>query len=83
MVNELKYANSNIKLILKYKGWTQKDLCKKTGMTHITMQRKLNNKIPKWSMLEGVSIARALGLPVNDVFFTKINLTGMEQKILR
>jgi lambda repressor-like predicted transcriptional regulator len=72
MNNDLKYANDNIKLILKHKGWTQAMLCKKTGITPITMQRKLNSKTPKWSMLEGVNIANALGMTVNEIFFTRL-----------
>lgn len=72
MSNDLKYANDNIKLLLKYKRWTQKDLCRKTGMTDITLRRKLNSKIPKWSMLEAVSVAKAFGLSVNDIFFTRM-----------
>ncbi|AZV58944.1 helix-turn-helix transcriptional regulator [Clostridium sp. AWRP] len=76
MANDLKYANNNIKLLLRYKDWTQGDLCKKTGITHVTMQRKLNSKIPKWTMLEGVSIARAFDMSVNDIFFTQMKLTS-------
>lgn len=72
MKNDLRYASENIKLLLKYKRWTQAALCKKTGMTEITMQRKLNNKVPKWTMLEAVSIANAFGLSVNDIFFTRM-----------
>jgi len=72
MSDTLRYANNNIKLLLKYKNWTHKDLCKKTGITDITLSRKLNSKIPKWSMLEGLSIAKAFGLSVNDIFFTRM-----------
>lgn len=72
MKNDLSHANENIKLLLKYKGWTQAALCRKTGITDITMQRRLNSKISKWSMLEAVSIANAFGLSVNDIFFTRM-----------
>jgi DNA-binding XRE family transcriptional regulator len=72
MKNELKFANSNIKLLLEYKGWTQVTLCKKTGITPITMQRKLNSKVPKWSMLEAVSIANAFDMSVHEIFFTQL-----------
>jgi lambda repressor-like predicted transcriptional regulator len=70
--NELKYANSNIKLLLEYNNWTQAILCKKTGITPVTMRRKLNSKIPKWSMLEAVSIANAFGMTVQEIFLTKL-----------
>lgn len=72
MENELKYANSNIKLLLEYNNWTQAILCKKTGITPVTMQRKLNSKIPKWSMLEAVSIANAFGMSVQEIFLTQL-----------
>ncbi|MFL0251374.1 helix-turn-helix domain-containing protein [Clostridium neuense] len=72
MKNDLSHANKNIKLLLKYKNWTQATLCKKTGITDITMQRRLNSRVPKWSMLEAVSIANAFGLSVNDIFFTRM-----------
>lgn len=72
MTDDLKYANRNIKVLLKYKNWVQADLCKKTGITYITMQRRLNSKIPKWTMLEAVSVARAFGVSVNDIFFTRM-----------
>lgn len=72
MSNDLRYANNNIKLLLKYKNWTQEDLCKKTGITKITMRRRLNSKIPKWSMLEAVSVAKAFGSSVSDIFFTRM-----------
>lgn len=72
MVNDLRYANDNIRLLLKYKNWTQIDLCKKTGMTHITLQRRLNGKIAKWTMLEASSVASAFGLSVGEIFFTRM-----------
>lgn len=70
MSNELKNANNNIKLLIKYNKWTQEILCKKTGITPVTMRRRLNNKVPTWSMMEAVSIAKAFNLTVNDIFFT-------------
>lgn len=72
MKNDLRYANDNIKLLLKYNKWTQDDLCRKTGITHITLQRRLNCKITKWTMLEAVSIAKAFNTTVNDIFFTRM-----------
>jgi len=72
MINDLKYANENIKLLLKYKRWTQAMLCKKTGITTVTMQRRLNNKVPNWTMMEGVTVAKAFGQSVNDIFFTRM-----------
>lgn len=70
MSNELKNANNNIKLLIKYNKWTQEILCKKTGITPVTMRRRLNNKVSTWSMMEAVSIAKAFNLTVNDIFFT-------------
>ena len=70
MRNDLKYANDNIKLLIKYKGWTQAALCKKTGISSVTMQRRLNGKISKWTMMEAVNIAVAFSFTVNDIFFT-------------
>lgn len=70
MINDLKNANNNIKLLIKYNKWTQETLCKKTGITPVTMRRRLNSKVPTWSMMEAVSIAKAFNLTVNDIFFT-------------
>jgi len=70
--NDLMYANDNIKLLLKYNNWTQTILCKKTGMTNITLQRRLNTKISKWTMLEASSVAKAFGLSVEEIFFTRM-----------
>jgi len=68
--NDLKNANDNIKLLMKFKKWTQATLCKKTGITPVTMRRRLSSKISTWSMMEAVSISKAFNLPVNDIFFT-------------
>lgn|GEM_PF-4619486 len=70
MKNDLKNANDNIKLLIKFNKWTQITLCKKTGITPVTMRRRLNSKVSTWSMMEAVSIAKAFNLPVNDIFFT-------------
>lgn len=70
MTNDLRYANDNIKLLIKYNGWTQAALCKKTGISSTILQRRLNCKISKWTMMEAVSIATAFSLTVNDIFFT-------------
>ena len=72
MKNDMKNANNNIKLLIKYKGWTQIILCKKTGITPITMRRRLNSKVSTWSMLEAVNIAKAFNLTVSDIFFTSM-----------
>lgn len=69
-MDDLKYGNDNIKLLLKYKNWTQEKLCKKTGITQVTLRRRLSSKVPKWTMMEAVSIARAFGMSVSDIFFT-------------
>ena len=70
MNNDLKHANNNIKLLIKYNEWTQATLCKKTGITPVTMRRRLNSKVSTWSMLEAVSIAKAFNSSVGDIFFT-------------
>ena len=67
--DNLKNANDNIKLLIKFNKWTQTTLCKKTGITPVTMRRRLNSKVSTWSMMEAVSIAKAFKLPVNDIFF--------------
>ena len=72
MENDLRYANDNIKLLIKYKGWTQKILCKKTGITPVTMRRRLNSKVSNWTMTEAISVAKAFNLSVTDIFFTRM-----------
>lgn len=71
-MEELRHANENIKLLMQYKGWTYSTLCKKTGISVVTMRRRLNSEIPKWTMLEAVSIAKAFGIPVSNIFFTRM-----------
>ena len=72
MPQELKYANENIKLLLKYKGWTQATLCKKTGISVVTLRRRLNSKELNWTMSEAICVAKALGESVSDIFFTRM-----------
>jgi len=79
----LKYANSNIKLLLKYKEWTQEMLCKKTGITPVTLRRRLNSSVPNWTMTEGVAIAKAFDVPVSDLFFTRMIPSGNGNKELK
>lgn len=71
-MEQLKYANDNIRLLLKYKNWTQTTLSKKTGIAEVTIRRRLNAKVPKWTLLEAVSIAEVLGDTVNNIFFTRM-----------
>ena len=71
-MNELKYANDNIRLLLKYNDWTQTILSKKTGISEVTLRRRLNSDIPKWTMLEAVSIAKVFKDDVTNIFFTRM-----------
>lgn len=78
-MEQLKYANDNIRLLLNYKNWTQTTLSKKTGISEVTLRRRLNSDIPKWTMLEAVSIAEVLGENVNNIFFTKMIPKGNKE----
>lgn len=71
LVNDFKYANDNIKLLLKFKGWKHEDLCKKTGLTPHTLMRRLKDS-SKWSMLEATSVAKAFNVSVEELFFTRM-----------
>jgi hypothetical protein len=73
--NSFKYASDNIKLVLGFKQITQAVLCKKTGMTLVTLQRRLREN-SGWSMLEAVTIAKVLELSVNELFFTRMIPNG-------
>lgn len=73
--NSFKYASDNIKLCLGFKHWTQAILCKKTGITPITLQRRLRDN-SGWTLLEAVTIAKAFGLTVNELFFTRMVPNG-------
>jgi len=73
--SSFKHASSNIKLVLGFKRWTQAVLCKKTGMTLVTLQRRLRENAG-WTMLEAVTIARALSVSVNELFFTHMVPNG-------
>lgn len=77
-MSDLKYANGNIKLLLSFKRWTQADLCKKTGITPVTLRRRLSSNPPSWSMLEGIAISKALGIPVEELFFKRMVPSGNE-----
>lgn len=78
-MEQLKYANDNIRLLLNYRNWTQSTLSKKTGISEVTLQRRLNSDIPKWTMLEAVSIAEVFGENVNNIFFTRMIPKGNKE----
>jgi DNA-binding XRE family transcriptional regulator len=73
--NSFKYASDNIKLVLGFKQWTQAVLCKKTGITLVTLQRRLREN-SGWSLTEAVTIAKAFNLSVNELFFTRMIPNG-------
>ncbi len=70
-----KYASDNIKLLLNFKRWTQGTLCKKTGIALVTLRRKLKSN-SGWTMLEGLSIAKAFGITVEELYFTQMIPNG-------
>lgn len=72
MVETLKYANENIRLLLFSKKMTQTALSLKTGISEATLRRKINDTNSKWTMEEGIAISRALGCSVSEVFFTRM-----------
>lgn len=73
--NNYKYASDNIRLLLQFKGWTQKVLCAKSGITQITLRRRLKDNTG-WTLLEATSIAKAFGKNVEEVFFTHMVPNG-------
>jgi len=76
MEDTYKYANNNIKLLLKFKGWTREYLCKKTGISMITLTRRLNGNGANWKLEESLSISKTFKMPVKDVFFTQLIPNG-------
>ncbi|MDD5022406.1 MAG: helix-turn-helix transcriptional regulator [Endomicrobiaceae bacterium] len=78
MQDTYKYANNNIKLLLKFKNWTQDELCKRTGISKITLQRRLRGTGSEWDLSEAISIAKAFKTPVKDIFFTRLIPNGIE-----
>lgn len=71
-MNDLRYANENIKLLLKFRKMTQDELCRKTGITPVTFRRRLSSNPPEWTMQEGVAIGKALGISVSELFFDQL-----------
>jgi lambda repressor-like predicted transcriptional regulator len=80
MPNSFKYASDNIKLVLSFKKWTQNTLCRKSGITMVTLRRRLKTN-EGWSMLEAVNIAKALGMSVQELFFTRMMPNGNKEEI--
>lgn len=78
MNDTFKFANANIKLLLKFKGWTQGDLCKKTGITKITLTRRLKGTGADWNLEEGLAISKAFKMSVNEIFFTQLIPNGIK-----
>lgn len=78
MAENFQYASDNIKLLLKFKGWTQDTLCKKTGISLVTLRRRLKTN-SGWSMLEAVSIAKALNSSVQEIFFSRLIPNGSKE----
>ena len=72
MKTTMEYANQNIRLLLFSKKWTQMILSKKTGISEVTLRRRLNSKVPKWTMLEALSIAKAFDVDVSEIFFDRM-----------
>ena len=72
MEYQLKFASDNIKLLLKFKGWTQEVLCKKTGITLVTMRRRLSSNGGNWNISEAVNIAKAFNVRLDDIFFKRM-----------
>lgn len=79
MSDSFKYASDNIKLLLRFKKWTQAVLCKKTGITQVTLMRRLKDN-KGWTMLEAVSISKAFGVSVIELFFTQMMPNGSKQE---
>jgi DNA-binding XRE family transcriptional regulator len=75
MSDSFKYASDNIKLVLNFKKWTQNTLCKKSGLTMVTLRRRLKDN-SGWSMLEAVNIAKAFNMTVQELFFTRMMPNG-------
>ena len=78
----MKYAASNIKLILEFnksnhiKPETQEELCKMTGVTPVTMRRRLKTN-KGWKVYEeSYPIATALKMTANELFFTRMVPNG-------
>lgn len=78
LADTYKYASDNIKLLLKFKRWSQEDLCKKTGITMVTLRRRLSSN-KGWSLDEAVSIARAFNVPMSELFFNQMVPNGNEK----
>jgi len=79
--NNFKYASDNIKLILGFKNWTHDVLCKKTGISLITLRRRLKSN-NGWSMTEACAIANAFGMTVQELFFTRLIPNGNSNNVV-
>ena len=77
--NNFKFASDNIKLSLRFKRWTHGMLCKKTGMTPVTLMRRLKDNAG-WTMLEACNISKALNLSVSELFFTRMVPNGNKEQ---
>ena len=69
-MQSFKHASDNIKLLLSFKDWSQETLAKKSGISIATLKRKLRNN--GWTLLEATAIANALGVSVEELFFTRM-----------
>jgi len=74
-MQSFKYASGNIKLLLSFKDWSQETLAKKSGISIATLKRKLRNN-NGWTLLEATAIANALGVSVEELFFTRMIPSG-------
>jgi len=70
-MQSFKHASDNIKLLLSFRGWSQETLAKKSGISIATFKRKLRNN-NGWTLLEATAIANALGVSVEELFFTRM-----------
>ena len=76
-MQNFKHASDNIKLLLSFKNWSQETLAKKSGISIATLKRKLRNN-NGWTLLEATAIAHALGVSVEELFFTQLVPSGIK-----
>jgi DNA-binding XRE family transcriptional regulator len=75
---DYKHASNNIKLLLRFKAWTQGTLCKKTGITPVTLRRRLKDN-SGWTMMEAANIAKTFNVTVQELFFTQMIPNGTNE----
>lgn len=61
----------NVKLARIKKGWTQKELAVKVGLSNVTIVKIEKGNYDSITKASMIKISKALGVPIQELFFSE------------